>query len=102
MTDGDHAVSASLTAQNTFTDWMAAPNATDRGGLFDVSISGTFVATVTLQRKRVQTANGTAVDIKTYTAPVEETGEQGGTWWVRAGIKTGDFTSGTIVIVLSR
>ncbi len=87
--------SASITAQNTFTEWMPV----DAGAALALSISGTWVATVTLQR-RINAAN--TRDYDTFTAnteldsdPVATRGE-----W-RAGVKTGDFGSGTVVIDLA-
>ena len=89
-------VTASLTAQNTFSDEIVV----GENGLFDLSISGTFVATVTVQRRRV--GDTSYLDLPaTYDAPTEQTGECGGIWEYRVGIKTGDFTSGTVGIDLS-
>lgn len=85
-----------ITAQNQFTEVV------DTGRLFDVSIYDTasFVGTITLQRKRP--ADTTWRDVKTWTAPAEETGESSGNWQYRLGCKTGGFTSGSITVELSQ
>jgi len=87
-------VTKSISAENTFSD----PIRVDKGE-FDLSISGTFVATVTVQRCR--TSAGTYLDIEEHTAPAEKYGKCSGSWYYRAGVKTGDFTSGSVEIDLS-
>jgi hypothetical protein len=85
-------VTASISAQNTFSNSMRLT------GLFDLSISGTFAATVTVQRSY---DNSSWKDVDTFTAPVEMTGTQGEIAWYRAGIKTGAYTSGTAVVSIA-
>ena len=87
--------SASITAQNTFTDAFASVPANIR---MSVSISGTYVATVTLQRM----CDGTNWrDIQSWTSTVAEvTYHADENCSVRIGVKTGDFTSGTAVLRL--
>ena len=80
------ATTKSITAQNTFTDPVQLT------GNFNLSISGTFSATVTVQRS---TDNSTWRDVDTFTAPSEEVGYEPEVMWYRAGVKTGAFTSGT-------
>lgn len=80
------AVTKSITAQNTFTDPVQLT------GNFNLSISGTFSATVTVQRS---TDNSTWRDVDTFTAPSEDVGYEPEVMWYRAGVKTGAFTSGT-------
>lgn len=86
---------ASASAQNTFT------SAVSLHGHYNVSVSGTFTATVTLQRSF---DDGTTwLDVKTYTAGAQEVGlepEYGVVY--RIGVKTGEYTSGTAVLRLSR
>jgi len=88
---------ASLTAENTFTDWMVLS-----GSPWSAWATGTFSATVTVQAVPPNGYSGTAadiIDLDELTAP----GVLNGTalcgasvgWLVRVGIKTGDFTSGT-------
>ena len=86
--------SRSITAANQFT------TAEQFGAVFDVSIhsSSSFVGTITLQRKRPGEADALFRDVKSWTAPTEETGQDGGAWLYRIGCKTGAYTSGTIVV----
>lgn len=97
MADNRHHVTASITAENTGTDWLQL-----RGGynFFDISISGSFAATVTVQRKRRAEADASARDIETYLSGVEKPGAMQGQWDVRLFVKTSDFTSGTVVLEL--
>ena len=85
-------VTASIGAQNTFSDSIRLT------GWFDLSISGTFAGTVTVQRSY---DNSSWKDVDTFTAPVEMTGTQGEIAWYRAGIKTGAYTSGTAVVSIA-
>jgi hypothetical protein len=85
-------VSASIGAQNTFTDSIKL------SGPFDLSISGTFVGTVTVQRSY---DNSSWKDVDTFTSPTEDYGFQPEIAWYRAGIKTGEYTSGTAVVSLA-
>lgn len=85
------AVTKSITAQNTFTD------AVQLTGNFNLSISGTFSATVTVQRS---TDNSTWRDVDTFTSASEEVGYEPEVMWYRAGVKTGAFTSGTVDVRL--
>ena len=92
-TPAPQSVSASITAQNTFTD----PMNIGAGGSVSLSISGTFVATVTIQHR----LNGEDWrDVATYTGEVEKIYDAGERADVRVGVKTGDFTSGTAVLRL--
>ena len=84
-------VTASLSAQNTFTSSL------DLVGHFNLSISGTFVATVTVQRSF---DNTNWFDVDTFTSPIETYGFDPSQVYYRAGIKTGAYTSGTAVISL--
>ena len=89
------AVTATITAQNTFTDWI------DIWGKFNVSISGISGDTVFVQRS---IDGGTTVkDVKSYTADQEESGEEVERGWqYRIGVKTGGYSAGTILVRLSR
>jgi hypothetical protein len=84
---------ASITAEDTFTDPARLE------GYFNLSISGTWAATVTVQRS---IDNSTWVDVNTYTANFEGTGFEPEFMWYRIGVKTGDFTSGTVAVRLGR
>ena len=85
-------VTSSITAENQFTDSIKL------SGPFDLSISGTFVATITVQRSY---DNSTWRDVDTFTSPSEEYGFQPEIAWYRAGVKTGNFTSGTAVLLIA-
>ena len=81
--------SASLSAENTFSDAATVE------GYFNVSISGTFVATVTVQRSY---DGSTWHDVDSWTAPSEEVGFEPEYRAYRIGIKSGDYTSGTVEV----
>lgn len=82
-----------ISAQNTFT--AAVKRSAGRG--FDVVISGTFSATVTVQASRDGT---TWIDLEDFTAPAVKTGLASSELYFRAGIKTGNYTSGTATVEL--
>lgn len=85
-------VTASITAQNTFTDKIQVI------GHFNLSISGTWAATVTVQRSW----NGTDwFDVDTFTSNYEGVGFDAEEVYYRVGVKTGEFTSGTVAVRLS-
>jgi hypothetical protein len=85
--------SASIAAENTFT------TAVQLEGNFNISISGTFVATVFVQRS----TDGTNWrDVNSFAAPFEGTGFEPEVMYYRIGVKTGGFTSGTAVVRLGR
>ena len=86
---------ATLTAQNTFTEWAAL-----RGNA-DVSVPGVSDSTVTVQRSF--DGGDTIKDIEAFTADFEKTidaGEQGALY--RVGIKTGDYGTDTVVCQVSK
>ena len=88
-------VEADITAENTFTDGIYVEDE------FNFSISGTFSATVTVQRSF--DGGSTWRDTDTFTAATETFGSDPGKEVVyRAGVKTGDFTSGTASIRIGR
>lgn len=86
---------ASLTAQNTFTDWLQLSKKD-----FTVGISGTWVGTVTVQKSNDKGI--TALDVEDLTANAQKAGfEPESGIFYRAGFKTGNYTSGTAVIRLA-
>lgn len=88
-------VEKDVSAENTFSDGIYT-----QGG-FNLSLSGTFVATVTVQRSFDQ--GSTWRDVDTFTAPIETYGTDPEPVVVyRAGVKTGDYTSGTVSIRIGR
>jgi len=85
----------SITAANLWTD------AVEVIGYFNLSISGTWAATVTVQRSF--DSGSTWHDVDTWTENTQEYGlEPEGGIQYRVGIKTGEFTSGTCVVRLSQ
>lgn len=89
-------VTAAITAENTFTSGIQLR------GTFNLSIAGTWVATVTVQRSFDGT---TWLDVEDYTANTQKIGEasnQGESVWYRVGVKTGNYTSGTCNVRLSQ
>ena len=85
-------ISKTITAENSFTDPVKL------AGFFNLSISGTFVGTLTVQRSF--DGQATWKDVDTFTAPTEDYGMEPEVCWYRAGVKTGDFTSGSLVVRL--
>lgn len=81
----------SITAENSFTDPVQVE------GYFNLSISGTFSATVTVQRSTDKT---NWRDVDSWTAPTEDYGFDPEYMWYRVGVKTGGFTSGTVDVRL--
>lgn len=79
---------ASVAAQNTFSDWM------EIRGKFNVSVSGTWAGTMTLQRRFG--SSGSTLDVEAFTANTEKQGDEPepGVEY-RIGCKTGEYTSGT-------
>ena len=85
-------VTKEITAENTFSDMINVM------GNFDLSIAGTFVATVTVQRSF--DAGSSWADVDTFTAPIETIGFDPIGVNYRIGVKTGDFTSGTVTVTI--
>ena len=90
------AATKSITAQNSF-----SPEFVPGPGRFNFSLSGSWVATVHLQRS--YDGGATFFDVDSYTANTEiewSEAEYRVVW--RFGVKSGNFTSGTIVGRLSK
>lgn len=85
--------SKSITAQNTWTDPVQLQ------GFFNLGISGTFSATVTVQRSL---DNSTWWDVDTFTQETQDWGMEPEVMWYRVGVKTGEFTSGTVEVRLGQ
>lgn len=85
----------SIASENLFTD------AAEIHGYFNISISGTWAGTVTVQRSF--DSGSTWFDVATWTDNTQEYGfEPERDVQYRAGIKTGDFESGTAVVRISQ
>lgn len=90
-------VTASITAQNQFTEAAEF----DHKKPFNVSISGTFSATVVIQRSFDDGA--TWLTVTSFTANVETSGNSVEPGVLhRIGVATGGFTSGPIAVRLSQ
>jgi len=95
-------VTKAITAENQFTDLIQPSlNEDQRDGRLNISISGTFVATVTLQRKFSDDANYYDVEdfysgYEGYIMDLESAVSY------RIGVKTGNYTSGTVNVRLSK
>ena len=84
-------VTEDISAQNTFTDGLYLR------GDFSLSIAGTFSGTVTVQRSF---DGSTWADVDTFTSVYEGNGYEGVGCQYRAGIKTGEYTSGTASVTI--
>lgn len=93
MTDNRIRVTADISEADSGTDWLQLRG---QRNFFDISISGTFVATVHLQRKRPGEAVSAVRDVESYDAAAEKLGEMQGHWDVRLYVKSGNHTSGTV------
>ena len=84
-----------ITAQNTFTEWAQLK------GEADLSISGLSDSVVTVQRTL---DNGETIkDIENFTADVEKIIVSSGSGVLyRAGIKTGDYGSDSVLVEISQ
>ena len=85
-------VTKSITAQNTFSDALSLR------GDFSLSISGLSDSTVTVQRSF--DAGSTWADVDDFTSSYEGNGYDAVGAQYRAGIKTGDYGSDTVVVSL--
>lgn len=91
-------VIATITAQNTFSPTIKIGN----GERLDLSITGTFVASVVVQRRRSDLNGNAWATVATYTAPTQQVTEpHGGNWEYQIGVETGGFTSGTVNAALA-
>lgn len=90
-----YAVDKSVTAENEFTDAMPARTKLR----VSISLSGTFVATVTLQR-RLNGVDWRPVD--SWSGEIETTYVVDEPCDLRFGVLTGNFTSGTAVCRLGK
>jgi hypothetical protein len=107
LTHSSQSASANIAAQNTFTSeirvsGLASHNGTASSRGFTIDVSGTFVATVTLQRSIGVVGSWT--DVESYAGPTSKTFDDGldnQIIYYRLGIKTGNYTSGTATCALN-
>lgn len=86
------ATAKTIAAENTFSDAVRLI------GHFNFSLSGTFSATVVVQRS---VDGSTWADVDSFTAATEEVGYEPEVMYYRAGVKTGGYTSGSAVVRLA-
>lgn len=82
---------ADISSGNSFT----AAKLKQANNGFDVAVSGSFTGRVTVQLSKDRT---NWVDADDTEAPTVMSGRPQTAWYVRAGFKTGDYTSGTATV----
>jgi hypothetical protein len=100
LTSNGQAVTAELSGADQFTDSIRVTGVDAQRG-FQIEITGTWTATVTLQYSVGEP--GSWVDVKTWTANAAETYDDtfdNQIIYYRIGIKSGNYTSGTAVVAL--
>ena len=103
VTSQGQAVSADISAQNTFTSSVRVTGLTVARNLV-ITVTGTFVGTVTLQRSFDNATWGDVGGSYSYTAPVSDVYNDAldnAIAYYRIGIKTGAYTSGTATCALN-
>lgn len=97
-------VTKTITAQNTFTDWLLVLCDSTSFGRYSVLINGTFVASVVIQWAELVNGVITVIDdaVETFTSPVKKIGTVTEQLYIRCGVKTGGFTSGSIAVRLGQ
>lgn len=102
ITSTGQTVSADVTAENSFTNAIRVTGVSS-SRVFTITRAGTWVATVTLQRS-LDSESGPWEDVTTYTTNATITYDDNldnQIAWYRIGVKTGDFTSGTVELSLT-
>jgi len=103
ITSTGQTVTASVTAENTFTNAIRVEGVGAQR-TFTVNIAGTWAATVTLQRSSISDT-GPWTDASSWTANQTNVAISDGfdnqIIFYRIGVKTGNFTSGTIALSLN-
>ena len=104
LTSSGQTVTASITAQNTFTNAIEV-DGVDAQRVFTLTITGLTGtgSTVTLQRS-LESSTGSWTDYASYTADQSTTIDDAldnQNIWYRIGVKTGNYVAGTIVPTLT-
>jgi len=86
-------VTAIIDGADQWSDTISIP-----AGNFSMSVAGTFVGTITVQR--TFDSGVTWGDAGTFTTPEENTGFEGAGADYRIGAKAGEFTSGEAKVLL--
>lgn len=96
-------VSASISAQNTFTGWVRVSAKQGKPNNFSAFMENdaSLVATWVVQaQRRIEDSSGnvtygTTIDLNSDTTAGIYTAQLVGDWEIRVGVKTGGYTSGT-------
>lgn len=104
ITSSGQTVTATATAQNTFTNEIRVTGV-DAGRVFSITITGLSGSgsTVTLQRS-LDSEDGPWSDVASYTTDQAITYDDSldnQIAWYRIGVKTGDYAAGTVVMTLT-
>lgn len=101
LTSDGQRVTTDADAEGEWTDAIRVTGV-DSARAFTVKITGTWVATITLQRS-IESASGAWENVTTYTSNTTVSFDDGLdnlVAWYRLGIDTGDYTSGTATLLL--
>lgn len=96
-------VEVAASAEDTWTDPIRVTGV-DNSRIFDISITGTWSGTVTVQRSVAEPGDWSDVSSLSYTSNTTTTHDDGldnQIIYYRIGIKSGDYTSGTATVNLS-
>lgn len=102
ITSDGQRVTASVTAANQFTNAIRVTGV-EAQRVFTIVITGTWVATVRLQRS-LTSDSGPWEDVTSWTSNTTTTHDDGldnQEAWYRIGVKTGEYTSGTVEVQLN-
>lgn len=88
-----------LSAENTFTDSVISTVSAANDRDIAISITGTFIARVTVQRSLDGGTTWGDLPVS-FNAPREYNVTPNRTVLYRVGIKTGDYTSGTVKVII--
>ena len=80
---------ATISSDDSFSDPVSVK------GNFNLSVSGTFSGTLTVQRSRDRS---TWLDVDTFNAPSEDVGYDPEQNWYRVGCKAGELASGSVIV----
>jgi hypothetical protein len=93
---------ATATAADTYTSGIKVTGIGTAARSFVLAITGTFTATITLQRSSGN--ENSYADWQTYTGATSISvydAQDNQTWYYRLAVKPGDYTSGTVVMTLT-
>lgn len=103
MTDSGQLKTTSASSADVYTDGIKVTGSGGSARTFNIQVSGTFTATVTLQESSGNENNYTDT-ATSYTAAANvnyDDNKDNETWYYRLGVKSGDYTSGTVTMTLT-